>query len=272
MALARDQGVSADGQARKALAVGSAIVGQGNAGDPGLVKAIRATFTRAHAPAGLSFHLTGPLAQASDAQTANATNGSSIRTFTLLFVVVLLFGVFRALLAPPATLALAVAALLLAGPLIAKAAQAGMPVSVATGELLVVLLLGAGTDYGLFLVFRLREEIRRGLEPRQALVTAMSRVGEAITFSAVTVAAALSCLALASFGLYQGLGPALALGLAVMLAAALTLLPALLAIAAIHELPGEAIPPDPNGAIGTTRFRRSLACAHSVMTGELYDP
>src|SRR5205823_6330106 len=50
------------------------------------------------------------------------------------------------------------------------------------------------------------------------------------TFSALTVIAALACLALASFPLYRGLGPALALGLAIMLAAALTLLPALLAI------------------------------------------
>jgi RND superfamily putative drug exporter len=228
--LVRDQGESADGQARKALVVTAPAVGQANAGDPGLVAAVRAAFTTAGAPAGLSFHLTGPLAQATDAKAANTTNGNNIRKFTLIFVIVLLFGVFRAVLAPLAVLAPAVAALLLAGPLIGQAGQAGMPVSVATGELLVVLLLGAGADYGLFLVFRLREEIRHGLPPRQALVAAMSRVGEAITFSAATVIAALSCLALASFGLYQGLGPALALGLAVMLAAALTLLPALLAI------------------------------------------
>jgi RND superfamily putative drug exporter len=228
--LVRDEGESADGQARTALVVTGAGTAQANAGDPGLVGAIRGTFHRAGAPPGLAFHLTGPLAQATDARTANSTNGNNIRQFTLIFVIVLLFAVFRAALAPLATLAPAVLALLLAGPLIGRAGQAGMPVSVATGELLVVLMLGAGADYGLFLVFRLREEIRHGLPPREALVAAMSRVGEAITFSAVTVIAALSCLALASFGLYQGLGPALALGLTVMLAAALTLLPALLAI------------------------------------------
>jgi uncharacterized membrane protein YdfJ with MMPL/SSD domain len=214
--LVREQGASADGEARKALVATSPTVGQGNAGDPAIVRAVRASFSRAGAAPGLTFHLTGPLAQATDAQAANTTNGGNIRMFTLLFVIVLLFVVFRAALAPLATLAPAVAALLLAGPLIARAGQAGLPVSVATGQLLVVLLLGAGTDYGLFLVFRLREEIRRGREPRDGLVAAMGRVGEAVTYSAATVIAALSCLALASFGLYRGLGPALAIGLAVI--------------------------------------------------------
>ena len=93
-----------------------------------------------------------------------------------------------------------------------------------------MLLIGAGTDYGLFLVFRVREEIRRGASHKDAVVIAMERVGLSISYSALTVIAALACLVLASFTLYQGLGPSLALGIAVMLVAALTLLPALLAI------------------------------------------
>ena len=35
------------------------------------------------------------------------------------------------------------------------------------------------------------------------------RIGESITFSAITVIAALACLGTASFGLYRGLGPGL---------------------------------------------------------------
>jgi RND superfamily putative drug exporter len=223
-----DQGASQDGQARKALVATSSSI-TGKAGTT-VVDAIRHDFATVQAPSALSFHLTGPLAQAADASAASSRNGSNIQRFTLLFVIVLLFVVYRSLLAPLVTLAPAVAALLLAGPLIAQAGTAGMPVSPATQQLLTVLLLGAGTDYGLFLVFRVREEIRHGREPRDALVTAMGRVGESITFSAATVIAALCCLLLASFGLYRGLGPSLAIGIAVMLAAALTLLPALLAI------------------------------------------
>jgi RND superfamily putative drug exporter len=225
-----DQGVSADGRARKALVVTDPATEPDPGQNPPLVNAVRDAFGTVGAPAGLALHLTGPLAQSTDAATASTQAGSNIRKFTVLFVIVLLFLVYRALLAPLVTLAPAVLSLLAAGPLIAQAGKAGMPVSTATQQLLVVLLLGAGTDYGLFLVFRVREEIRRGATPRDALVIAMGRVGASVTFSALTVVAALGCLALASFQLYRGLGPALAIGLVVMLAAALTLLPALLAI------------------------------------------
>jgi putative drug exporter of the RND superfamily len=96
--------------------------------------------------------------------------------------------------------------------------------------LLVVIVLGAGTDYGLFLIFRMREELRVGRDPKDAVVVSVTRVGESITFSGVTVMAALVSLLLASFGLYKGLGPGLAIGVGVVLIANLTLLPALLAL------------------------------------------
>ena len=224
----RDQGLAADGQARRALVV--TVPAGGNSGNPDLVHGIRRTFAEAEAPPGLSLHLTGPLAQATDAAASASRTGTNIRLFSVLFVIVLLFLVYRAVLAPLVTLLPAVLSLLLAGPLIAQASRIGVPVSVATQTLLPVLLLGAGTDYGLFLVYRVREEVRRGATPRGALVSAMERVGLSVAFSATTVIAALCCLLLASFVLYRGLGPSLAIGVGVMLAAALTLLPALLAI------------------------------------------
>jgi RND superfamily putative drug exporter len=63
-----------------------------------------------------------------------------------------------------------------------------------------------GTDYGLFLVFRVREELRAGRAPHDAVTRALARVGESITFSAATVIAALLTLLLATFGLYSSLG------------------------------------------------------------------
>jgi RND superfamily putative drug exporter len=143
---------------------------------------------------------------------------------------VLLFIVYRAALAPLITLIPAALAVALSSLLIAQLARAGVSVASIAQLLLIVLLLGAGSDYGLFLSFRFREELARGTEPRQALITAVARVGEAITYSGLTVAAALLTLLLAPFGIYRGLGPALALGIGVMLAAALTLTPSLLAI------------------------------------------
>jgi RND superfamily putative drug exporter len=96
--------------------------------------------------------------------------------------------------------------------------------------LLTALVLGAGTDYGLFLLFCYREYLAAGLDPTRAVVAAVERVGESVTFSAATVIAALLSLLLASFGLYRGVGPGLAIGIAVVLLVELTLFPALLSI------------------------------------------
>ena len=96
--------------------------------------------------------------------------------------------------------------------------------------MLIVLVLGAGTDYGLFLVFRVRENLRGGAEPKDAVRSAVTRVGETITFSALTVIAALLSLLAATFQIYSQLGIPLAIGIGTMLLAGLTLLPALLAV------------------------------------------
>jgi RND superfamily putative drug exporter len=225
----RDQGISRDGAARQAQVTFTANA-QGNAGTT-YVDTIRKTFTQVAAPSGLSFYLTGDVATSVDnaAATANTQNLTTI--FSIVFILVMLLVVYRSLLAPLMTLLPAAIVLFMAGPVIAQSHTLfGVAVSNITQLLLTVLILGAGTDYGLFLVFRLREELRRGLDPHAAVIKSLSRVGETITFSAGTVIAALLCLLLASFGVYQGLGPAMAIGIAIMLLAGLTLLPALLAI------------------------------------------
>ena len=79
-----------------------------------------------------------------------------------MFIIILLLLIFRAALAPLITLLPAFIAITIAGPLVAQAAQAGLKVSQLAQILLIVLVLGAGTDYGLFLVFRVREALRRG--------------------------------------------------------------------------------------------------------------
>ncbi len=96
--------------------------------------------------------------------------------------------------------------------------------------MLIVLVLGAGTDYGLFLVFRVRENLREGADPKDAVRSAVTRVGETITFSALTVIAALLSLLVATFQIYSQLGIPLTIGIGTMLLAGLTLLPALLAV------------------------------------------
>jgi RND superfamily putative drug exporter len=226
----RDQGLSRDSAARKAqITLSGDAFGQ-TAGKK-YVTAIRATMAKAGAPAGLAFYLTGDVATNVDAAQANTRTQNLTQILSVAFILILLLVVYRSLFAPFLTLLPPALVLFTAGPVIAESHKLfGVAVSNITQILLTVLLLGAGTDYGLFLVFRVREEMRRGLEPHAAVIKSLSRVGETITFSAGTVIAALLCLLLATFGFYQGLGPAMAIGVAIMLLAGLTLLPALLAI------------------------------------------
>ncbi len=226
----KDQGTSADGQAEKlAILLNLPPFGGGDQAT-NAVDAVRGALARTTAPPGLAFHLAGNIPTFVDEQAATKHSQGVTQRLAILFIVVLLLVVFRALLAPFVTLLPAVLALAVAEPLIAEATHIGVQVSSLLELLLVVIVLGAGTDYGLFLIFRMREEMRNGRDPKSAVVVSVTRVGESITFSAATVIAALVSLLLASFGLYKGLGPGLAIGVGMVLIANLTLLPALLAL------------------------------------------
>ena len=194
-----DQGVSSDGKVQKALVVVSVATGSPDAGD--VVDDIRAQFSSVDDP-GLSEYLTGQLAASVDNQRSQEDAQRLTEILSNVVILVMLFIVLRALVAPIVTLLPAVTVLTLASPVIAEASKAGIEISSVTHPMLTVLLLGAGTDYGLFLVLRMREEMERGAAPRAAIVRAVERVGESITFSAGTVIVALLCLIPASFGLY----------------------------------------------------------------------
>ena len=198
--------------------------------DKTIVDAVENTFTTVGAPAGLQLHLAGQIATAVANQASSNRSGNQVQMFSFLFIIVLLLLVFRAPLAAVVTLLPSGLALLISLRVIGELGAHGLQISSITQVLLIVLLLGAGTDYGLFLVFRVREEIREGHSGRDAVVRALVRVGESITASAGTVILALLTLLLATFGLYHDLGLPLAIGMATMLALGLTLLPALLAI------------------------------------------
>jgi putative drug exporter of the RND superfamily len=228
--LVRDLAVSQDGEARQSL-IEADVPADGTGAGATLVDDIRTVFGKVDAPPGLTFHLTGQLATDVDLQRAYAATQNNTQNLIYLLIIVLLFASFRALLAPLLTIIPAALVLILASPVIGGAVtRFGVQASSLTLIVLIVLLLGAGTDYGLFLTFRVREELRRGLEPPAAVERAVLTVGETITFSALTVMGALSLLAFAQLPIYQGLGPSLAIGIALMLLAGLTLLPALLAI------------------------------------------
>ena len=244
------------GQAEQLLVLVSQVGGN-QSQVTGLIDSLRATIAQASLPAGLSAHVAGSLAVQVDQQKQSGNQGSKIQDLSSLFIILLLVLIFRSFTLALVNLIPAFVSVLISGPLVAEAAHHGLQVSPIAQLLMIVLVLGAGTDYGLFLVFRVREELRvanyeggpadtaaagglgrallgdlrRSREPaRVAIVAALTRVGESITFSAATVIAAVLTLLLASFAFYSDLGVPFAIAIVVTLFAALTLLPALLSI------------------------------------------
>jgi putative drug exporter of the RND superfamily len=250
-------GRSTDGQAVQLVA----LAGTAGSGNPdyakNIVDGLRAQIAAAHLPSGLQVHLAGDLAEQVDQQKASGSTSNKVQGLSVLFVIVLLVLIFRSLSLAITTVLPPALSVAIAGPLVAEAAKHGLQVSPIAQLLLIVLVIGAGTDYGLFLVFRVREELRsrqhgtdgdnfpgkagvigsvlsdlaHPREPaRDAVVTSVTRVGESISASAATVIAAMLTLLLASFSFYSDLAWPFAIAVGVILLAGLTLLPALLSI------------------------------------------
>jgi len=229
----RDAGVSADGKAVQFTVLASLTqnVGAAPAQQAVLCDSLRAVLRSGLLPAGVVAHLAGPVATRVDNNAATGSSGAKVQWVSIIFVIALLVAVFRSVLAPFVAVVPAVLVVLVASRLTAVVAlHGGLAVSQIASLLLIVLVLGAGTDYALFLMFRVRELMRSGLACHEAITEAVARVGETITFSAGVLIAALGSLAFATFGLYSGLAAPLTIGIGLMLAAGLTLLPALLAI------------------------------------------
>jgi RND superfamily putative drug exporter len=96
--------------------------------------------------------------------------------------------------------------------------------------LFTVVLFGIGTDYILFLLFRYRERLRTGDHTKAAVSFALSRAGEAIFSAALVVLSSFVALFFAKFGIFSSLAPGLVICVALMMLAALTLVPALVSI------------------------------------------
>jgi putative drug exporter of the RND superfamily len=91
--------------------------------------------------------------------------------------------------------------------------------------------LGVGIDYALFIVTRTREGMHSGLPPRAAVVTAMSTAGRAVVFAGATVVVSMLGLVLVGIGMLSGMGLGVSATVLATMVTSMTLLPALLAMA-----------------------------------------
>ena len=195
------------------------------------VKALRSELQQQLAGTGLSGGITGTAAQALDSQSSGNRAAAIIGIATIGLILILLLIIFRSpiiALLPIVTIGLVSQ---IADGLIAWANNAfDLKIDSSVTALLIVVLFGIGTDYILFLMFRYRERLRAGEDSKTAMVSAVGRVGEAIASAAGVVVVAFLALTLSTLGLFKALGPALAIAVAVTLVAGLTLIPAIVSL------------------------------------------
>ncbi|RMI35398.1 MMPL family transporter [Nocardia stercoris] len=180
-------------------------------------------------PAGLSVAATGPAGFAAEMGEAFKGIDGLLLYAAAGVVIVILLATYGPMLWVLPLLAAGIA-LVVAQAAVYGFTHAGLTVNAQSAAVLTILVFGAGTDYALLLVARYREELRRHEDKHEAMAVALHRAGPAVLASGLTVMIAMLVLLVARMNSTAGMGPVCAIGIAVALAAMLTLLPALLTI------------------------------------------
>ena len=182
------------------------------------------------APPGLQVEITGAAGFAADAiEVFDSINGTLLAaTAGLVFVLLIL--IYRSPIFWIVPFLSVVVAEVSSRGLGYLLSELGVTVTGQSSAILTVLVFGAGTDYGLLIVARYREELRREEDHHRAVATAMRTAGPAIIASGFTVMLGLLCLSLAEVNGTAGLALIGATGIGLAMLVMSTLLPALLAI------------------------------------------
>jgi putative drug exporter of the RND superfamily len=194
---------------------------------PNAMTELRSETRELLAGSGLTARYTGDAAIVKDNEGVN----SLLHAGMIVVILLLLLAIFRS----PIVAVVNVGVIMLAsgavtGLLVLAAHAFGFKIDDTVTGLLPVVIFGVGTDYVVFLVYRYRERLRAGEEPREAMAASIAKVGEAITSSAFAVMVSLGALLLSTLGSFRVLGPALAGTVFVMLAVGLTFIPAVLVL------------------------------------------
>lgn len=226
---------SVDGKATYVLLRLAGDIGQIQANES--VQAVRDIVKKDTPPPGLKVYVSGAAPLASDTLSiANASlnNVTIVTIFLIIAMLLLVYRSFSTLLVP---LAGVLIEMLVAKGIVATLGHLGyIELSSFAVNIVIALTLGAGTDYGIFLMGRYHEARLAGESREDAFYTAYRGVAPIIIGSGLTIAGACYCLTLARLNYFHTMGPAVAITMLFTIAAALTLGPALLTVGSLFGL------------------------------------
>jgi RND superfamily putative drug exporter len=154
----------------------------------------------------------------------------TITAVTMVLIAIILMLIYRSVVVTGLVLSVIGIALAAARGVTAYLGLHVLDVSTFTGSFLTGVVLGATTDYAIFLISRYHELRRQGVEPVDAAGIASARVSAVIVGSALTVVLATASLGLAHVGLFRTTGPPIAVSVLVALGISLTMTPPVIAL------------------------------------------
>lgn len=226
---------SIDGKSTYVLLRLAGDIGQMQANES--VRAVRAIVDKQTPPAGLRVYVSGPAPLAGDTLDIANSSLNNITIITIILIIVMLLLVYRSFSTLLLPLAGVLIEMLVTKGVIATLGHLGyIELSSFAVNIVVSLTLGAGTDYGIFLLGRYHEARSTGQSREEAYYTAYRGVAPVVIGSGLTIAGACYCLSFARLNYFHTMGPAVAIAMVLTIAAALTLVPAVLTVGSLFGL------------------------------------
>lgn len=226
---------SVDGKAAFVLLRLAGDIGQMQANQS--VAAVRNTVAKDTPPPGLKVYVSGAAPLASDTVAIANSSLNNITIVTIILIVVMLLLVYRSISTLLVPLLGVLIEMLVAKGVVATLGHFGyIELSSFAVNIVVALTLGAGTDYGIFLMGRYHEARQAGQDREEAFYTAYRGVTPIIVGSGLTIAGAGYCLSFARLNYFHTMGPAVAIGMVLTIVEALSLGPAILTVGSIFGL------------------------------------
>ena len=163
-----------------------------------------------------------------DTMDAVATDTSKIDPATVILVIVLVGLFFRSAVTPWVPLATIGMAYLMTTGIVYLLGLFVMEIHYSVMTFVLVVMLGAGTDYCIFVMSRYREERIHGRSKEEAVKTSLEWAGESIATSGATVMIGFGALMIGEYSMVKSMGMALVVAIGMALTFSLTMLPSML--------------------------------------------
>jgi putative drug exporter of the RND superfamily len=195
------------------------------------VQAVRGIVDRSSPPPGVKAYVTGPAALTDALQLIADASLAKITLFTLAALTLMFLLVYRSVVTAVIQLFMTLIALACSRGVVAVLGYHNVfGLTTFATNILTMLAIAAGTDYGIFLIGRYQEALRAGEDHKTAYYTTIRGTAPVVLGSGLTIAGATYCLSFTHLPYFQTMGIPVAIGMVVVVVVALSLGPAVLTV------------------------------------------